>query len=107
MSKFKVGDKVICVDAVGFLVQDVEYTIKKVWDNETNPVLVEECIPSIGFDCYRADRFEKVYADIRIKQDDLWLVLGFAFLGADYHNNPDVVNNFKTIAEDILEQSNK
>ena len=106
------GDKVICVDATGYLVDGQQYTVKRVFhlDNKIIGVTVNECIQKEGFSCYRTNRFipiEKPYT-VSITSDDLESLLD-AFVALDYYSEGTYINiaNYSKVVDKIEGQIKK
>ena len=102
----KTGDKVICIDATGYLVEGQTYTVKSTFGGVTshNSITVDECVVNEGFKSYRIDRFEKVHPPnlVAISNDDLETILD-AFIALDYYSEGTYINmaNYSRVVDKI------
>jgi hypothetical protein len=102
----KTGDKVICIDATGYLVGGETYTVKEAFGGVTshNSITVDECVVDAGFKSYRIDRFEKIQPPnlVAISNDDLEFILD-AFVALDYYSEGTYINiaNYSRVVDKI------
>jgi hypothetical protein len=102
----KTGDKVICIDPTGYLVDGQTYTVKHTYGGVTscNAITVNECAVSKGFEYYKIHRFEKVQPLnlVAISNDDLETILD-AFIALDYYSEGTYINiaNYSRVVDDI------
>tara|TARA_R110000737_G_scaffold326533_1_gene340316 strand:- start:247 stop:600 length:354 start_codon:yes stop_codon:yes gene_type:complete len=97
MKKFKVGDKVICVKATGFLVAGETYTVKglHLYDGSGDllGITVVECVNKEGYVSYGVDRFEKIDTShsVDISENDLNSLID-AVISLDYYSEGTYIN---------------
>lgn len=102
--KLKVGDKVFCIDATGYLVKGEKYTITKVWDSPSGfAVNVKECVSKEGYNCYRGDRFKLVLETIQISREDLTFILTNAAKSCFY--NTESLDRLDVIIDSVNSQT--
>lgn len=97
MKNLKVGDKVICVKATGFLAAGETYTVKglhkgKAFD-DLRGVTVVECVNKVGYISYGIDRFRKANTShsVDISEDDLNSLID-AVISLDYYSEGTYIN---------------
>ena len=91
----KVGDKVTCIDATGYLVEGQAYTVKALFKrgNLLKAITVDECINKKGYSSYLVERFEKIELPslVTLTSDDMESILD-AFIALDYYSEGTYVN---------------
>jgi hypothetical protein len=105
----KTGDKVICIDPTGYLVEGETYTVKATFGEVTshNSITVDECVVNAGFKSYKINRFEKVKPPnlVAITQFDLETIQD-AIYALDYYSEGTFVNleGLAKVADNIERQ---
>ena len=93
--ELKIGDKVTCIDATGYLVKNEVYTVKGIFGTPSGnrSIIVNECSVNKGYGSYKLDRFEKVKLPnlISVTDDDLETMID-AFIALDYYSEGTYVN---------------
>ena len=104
MSKFKVGDSVLCITPTGYLVLGQEYTVKSV-DKDINGdygIMLNECGCKTSNVGYNENRFVPAVIRCTISVTDLALIIGgsiefFELVGDD--NNLKKCKNLRDSAD--------
>lgn len=68
--RFSIGDKILCIDPVGYLVSGEVYTVKKLHNNGQD-VSVNECSNPTGFGCYDGKRFCNAEVNVTLSWQDM------------------------------------
>ena len=101
-----VGDKVICTEPTGYLVEGQTYTVSALFkqDTELVGITVEECHTKDGYKSYITERFIKVEPQnlVAISNDDLETIMD-AFVALDYYSEGTYVNmrNYSIVVDKI------
>ena len=101
-----VGDKVICTEPTGYLVEGQTYTVSALFkdDDGVFGITVDECSVQQGYNSYITERFEKVEPQnlVAISNDDLETIMD-AFVALDYYSEGTYVNmrNYSIVVDKI------
>ena len=101
-----VGDKVICTEPTGYLVEGQTYTVSALFKQGTTLVgiTVNECHVQDGYKSYIIERFTKVEPQnlVAISNDDLETIMD-AFVALDYYSEGTYVNmrNYSIVVDKI------
>ena len=70
MKNFKIGQRVVCQDPFGYLVQGEIYTVREMVhiNGKTESLNVDECMPPQGFYGYKPDRFTELEYGVIISE---------------------------------------
>ena len=102
----KVGDKVLCTEPTGYLVEGQTYTVSALFKQGTTLVgiTVNECHVQDGYKSYITERFSKAEPQniVAITSDDLEAILD-AFIALDYYSEGTYINlaNYSRIVDKI------
>lgn len=109
--ELKTGDKVVCIDATGYLVDGETYTVDSVFSSSGTIVgiSVKECVTKKGYLSYLTERFTKLEPPnlVAITNDDLEALLD-AFIALDYWSEGTYVNmrSYSKVVDKIESQIN-
>ena len=102
----KVGDKVICIEPTGYLVEGQTYEVSALFNKggTTVGITVKECHTQDGYKSYIVERFKKIEQQnlVAISDDDLETMLD-AFIALDYYSEGTYVNmrNYSIVIDKI------